>query len=74
MQENLLLSAIFVLLMTNAMTLAETLFANGYTHRRVGVGYAHEVCHGRKRVFVGTAAEVWDWLEMLEQCAAGETR
>lgn len=51
------------------MTLTETLAANGYTHGPAGNGNRVVYC-GRKRVFVGTAQETWDWLRMLAVMAS----
>lgn len=46
------------------MTLTETLLANGFTHQPDAHGRKAIYC-GRKRVFIGTAPEVWSWLNML---------
>lgn len=51
------------------MSLTETLAANGYTHTKAGEHGAHAIYHGSKRIFVGTAPQVWEWLRMLSVMA-----
>lgn len=43
-------------------TLREVLLAFGLTHAPSGKGYHHHICEGGRRVFTGSAGQVWAWL------------